>query len=539
VYSGGNFATFDIFPFFGATEQSSRGTNDIGQIVGYFDGNGRPITGFLYDPSAGSVTSFSAPFDGTTATYGYGINNNSQIVGSYTDSISPHGFFRDADGSYLSLDVPNSIGTTALGINDVGQIVGLYQDLNNNQHGFVYDLNAQSYSAIDAPFSGTTSTVVQGINNWGQLVGFYNTNDPNAPHGFFVDVDGSFASVDVPLALRTVAQGISDVGQITGYYLDGRTGLTHGFLGSPYQPPAYTVQDLGPICSDAVVGCGLYKINKGGAVSGNFGADALLVTGSSSTFLWYGPANDVNDLGQVAGLTNGHAVRWDGGGVVDLGLGAGNGVNNLSQVVGSSNDHAVVWGPDGTMAVLRGLGTGDSAAFDINDNGHIVGTSRAVPGSTYRAVEWMNANAAPIVLLDLGSGPSSASAINAADQIVGSSRGRAVMWLHGVPQDIDPSASESGAIARDVNDAGWAVGDDQRGFAFVFDGFTTYDLNALVVGDDPFSRLVAAWGINNRSQIVGVGMVSDGGERVFLATPNQIPSNLQRTKVTAFVRQFP
>jgi probable HAF family extracellular repeat protein len=538
VYADGTFATFDIFPSVGANEQSARGINDVGQIVGYYSGNGIPNTGFLYDSRDGSVTSFRAPFDGTTATYGNGLNNNGQIVGSYTDSISGHGFFVDAVGSFISLDVPSSVGTTALGINDAGQIVGVFHDVNDNQHGFVYDSSALSYTVIDAPFSGTTSTVVQGINNSGQLVGFYNTDNPNAPHGFFVDADGSFTSVDVPLALRTVAQGISDGGQITGYYRDGRTGLTHGFLASPYQPPAYTVRDLGPICSDAVVGCGLYKINNNGAVSGNFGPDALLVTDSSRTFLWYGPANDVNDLGKVAGLTNGHAVRWDGGGVVDLGLGVGNGINNSSQVVGSSNDHAVLWGPDGTVAVLRGIGTGDSTGFDINDNGHIVGTSRAVPGSTYRAVEWMNANAGPIVLLDLGSGPSFALAINAADQIVGSSRGRAVMWSHGVPHDIDPSAG-AGAVARDVNDPGWAVGDDQLGFAFVFDGLTTHDLNALIVGDNPFSQLVAAWGINNQGQIVGVGQVPDGEERVFLATPIQIPSNLQGAKVRAFVTQFP
>jgi len=53
------------------------------------------------------------------------------------------GFLYDiGTGTYTTLNDPLSTGapgtTQAYGINDLGQIVGSYQDSNNNTHGFVY-----------------------------------------------------------------------------------------------------------------------------------------------------------------------------------------------------------------------------------------------------------------------------------------------------------------------------------------------------------------------------------------------------------------
>jgi hypothetical protein len=101
-----------------------------------------------------------------------------------------HGFFRDAAGNYTSLDAPGAILTVAEGINNRGEIVGLYLDVGGNAHGFV-------------------------------LSGIGDYMDPSA-----------WTTVDVPHARDTRIFSINARGQIAGPYVDA-TGFTHGFVGTP------------------------------------------------------------------------------------------------------------------------------------------------------------------------------------------------------------------------------------------------------------------------------------------------------------------
>ena len=65
--------------------------------------------------------------------------------------------------SLTTIDVPNSQGTIAYGINDSGTIVGIYADDNNVNHGFIN--KAGVITTFDVP--GATSTTIRGINNAG------------------------------------------------------------------------------------------------------------------------------------------------------------------------------------------------------------------------------------------------------------------------------------------------------------------------------------------------------------------------------------
>jgi hypothetical protein len=47
-------------------------------------------------------------------------------------------------------------------------------------------------------------------------------------HGFLLDQDGNFTSIDVPGASSTAASGINPEGDIVGTFVVG--GTTHGFL---------------------------------------------------------------------------------------------------------------------------------------------------------------------------------------------------------------------------------------------------------------------------------------------------------------------
>jgi uncharacterized membrane protein len=106
---------------------AANGINAAGQIVGVFYGG----HGFLLNQ--GSYTPLGPP--GAVYRVTNGINDSSQIVGSYSDATGQHGFLFD-QGSYITLDVPGSFYTVANGINDSGQIVGSYSDAAGT-HGFL------------------------------------------------------------------------------------------------------------------------------------------------------------------------------------------------------------------------------------------------------------------------------------------------------------------------------------------------------------------------------------------------------------------
>ena len=55
----------------------------------------------------------------------------------------------DNGGVYTTIVPPGSYGTQPLSINDLGQIVGYYHDVNDVTHGFLY--NHGAYTTLDVP----------------------------------------------------------------------------------------------------------------------------------------------------------------------------------------------------------------------------------------------------------------------------------------------------------------------------------------------------------------------------------------------------
>ena len=186
-------------------------------------------------------------FPGGKSTTAHGINAFGQIVGSWTDSSNlAHGFLYDA-GTYTSFDYPGTVqGTAAFGINNAGEIVGLYNggvafllksgvfssfgggyDINNFDFtasgvGFV-DSSGNSY-LVNVP--GVQETNTFGINDAIVVVGDY--WDGSRTHGFSFN-DINYSTIDFPGSTETVCQGVNTLGEIVGYYLD-TNGLQHGFL---------------------------------------------------------------------------------------------------------------------------------------------------------------------------------------------------------------------------------------------------------------------------------------------------------------------
>ena len=208
LLSGNTYFKLDV--------DSANGINNSGQIVGE-TGN----DGFLL--SGGNYTTLDVP--GSTFTQPVGINDAGQIVGVY-GAGSNHGFLLSG-GAYSTLDVPGATYTQPNDINDSGQIVGYYVS-SGLFHGFV--LNAAGYSTLDFP--GSTFTRAYGINDAGLMVGDY--EDVNGSrHGFLLS-GGNYTTVEFPGANFTIASGINNAGQIVGEYASGTTG---GFLAVPVPEP--------------------------------------------------------------------------------------------------------------------------------------------------------------------------------------------------------------------------------------------------------------------------------------------------------------
>ena len=112
-------------------------------------------------------------------------------------------------------------------------MAGFYVDAKGVNHGFEVvnydDPSKAKLITIDVP--GSTFTQVLGINNYGQLSGVYQDAQGNS-HGF-VDTNGHFQTIDAPGGVGTTTiNGINDKGQVVGFFVDG-AGNTEGFEASP------------------------------------------------------------------------------------------------------------------------------------------------------------------------------------------------------------------------------------------------------------------------------------------------------------------
>jgi len=80
----------------------------------------------------------------------------------------PFALSRDAALVYTEITVPGSTGTQAIGINNVGDVVGSYV-AGGQTHGFL--LRSGQYTTISFP--GAQSTTASSINDEGDVLGFY------------------------------------------------------------------------------------------------------------------------------------------------------------------------------------------------------------------------------------------------------------------------------------------------------------------------------------------------------------------------------
>src|SRR5215211_224742 len=213
--------------------QAGTGTtaiNDRGQILGAYEGADRVIRHFVRDRQ-GRFTEIEEPPGGSTFDEYVDINNRGEIVGFYNDDdgVTTTGFLRSRKGRFTGINVPGSLVTGPLKLNDRRQVVGIYVDPGGTLHGFLWDDG--DFETIDVP--GAAATAVLGIDNRARMVGSY-IDAQGAYRGFLRERDGDITAIpEAPGAEPTMGgtqpAAINERGQIVGVAYDGRGG-SRGFL---------------------------------------------------------------------------------------------------------------------------------------------------------------------------------------------------------------------------------------------------------------------------------------------------------------------
>ncbi len=182
------------------------GINVFGMISGgYEDNSANFITHGIVRNPQGKVTSYSVPgaAQGTWCpACAAPINLLGSIASFYIDANSVvHGYLRSAWGTFTTFDVPGAgpqgidcYSDCAIGLNDWGEITGSYPDANNVYHGFLRRPDGR-ITSFDAPGADTTpgddnGTYPYSINDVGVIMGSYQDSN-NVFHGFVLLPDGN------------------------------------------------------------------------------------------------------------------------------------------------------------------------------------------------------------------------------------------------------------------------------------------------------------------------------------------------------------
>jgi hypothetical protein len=245
----GKFTTFDV-PGVGGYGSTPLAMNVHGAVVGYYTDSTFSFRAFLRSPD-GEFTTWIGPGactgNGSEGCFGSGatnINAPGIIVGGYEDDSFVHHNYVRTQGNLTPFNVPGA-GTgsyqgtgcpgCSLGLNQRGEVAGIYSDSNSVNHGFLRSRDGE-FTTFDAPGAGTSSYEGTGcfadcpvsLNDSGAITGVY--IDGNfVYHGYLRSSDGTIVTVDPVGSTFTFPDGINDAGSITGYYIDAN-GVSHGFL---------------------------------------------------------------------------------------------------------------------------------------------------------------------------------------------------------------------------------------------------------------------------------------------------------------------
>jgi len=361
--------------------------------------------------------------------------------------------------SVTELSVLGSVGSTANGINDKGQVVGTYEGADGNLHPFRSAARGSRQGLTTLTSAGGRNGYGQAINQGGQIAGYRTLSDKGLRKLKARWKNETGRDINV---VSQQGQGFRTVNKSPGIRLN------------LIPPVEFTVQTPDGETHALQLSSIVMGINDSGQLAGGAAAPRQQMHAFRST--GNGPELELLDLGTLGGR-----------------ISIANGINGLGQVAGTSEIteelhllHAFRSTGKGKAVRLKDLGTlgGDSSEGQgINRRGEVTGKAQRTDGS-YHAFR-STKNGEPLALVDLGTlgGVNSAGvAINEQGIVVGHSDVTGDTFTHG----------------------------------FLYDG-EMHDLNQLIAPGE--WKIIDAKGINARNEISAVGTNAVGERRALLLMP--------------------
>jgi hypothetical protein len=190
---------------------------------------------------------FNVP--GSIDTEAISINDRGVSTGDYVAKDKPKQLqgYIDAHGHITSFTYPTpAYYTHAVGINTVGTVVGFSQHGHTPYQGWLRSPSGH-FTLINDPLAGTgklQGTEAESVNDHGVVAGVYITSG-NVFHGF-VYQSGHFATVDVPHGFYGKPRwgsgifGINNAGVMVGPYTPSAKNVTLGYA----QPPRFPFSSI-------------------------------------------------------------------------------------------------------------------------------------------------------------------------------------------------------------------------------------------------------------------------------------------------------
>ena len=139
------------------------------------------LSGNIAD-EAGIIRGFSGDmpiaFPGAVTTYADFVNAAGAVAGSYIDADGrPHGFIRHPDGSFTTIDIPETPDLEFLFVNtitDFGVVAFRAKTVNDILRSYILLPDGILYE-VRRP--GSVSTIVRNVNQDGSIIGYYDLTD--------------------------------------------------------------------------------------------------------------------------------------------------------------------------------------------------------------------------------------------------------------------------------------------------------------------------------------------------------------------------